>query len=171
MDSIKSRIRDVPDFPKPGIVFKDLTPVFQDAETFRSLVDSMSSHYEGQEITKIVGIESRGFILGAAMAYRMGVGLSIVRKLGKLPWDTVKQSYSLEYGTDSLEIHKDAIAPGEKVLIIDDLLATGGTAEAVIKLVKELGGEVAGIGFGVELDFLGGRKKLEPFDVFSLLHF
>ena len=171
MESIKSKIRDVPDFPKPGIVFKDLTPVFQDGETFRSLVDAMASHYEGQHIKKIVGIESRGFILGAAMAYRMRVGLSIVRKLGKLPWDTVKQSYSLEYGTDSLEIHRDALEPGEKTLIIDDLLATGGTAEAVISLVKELGGEVAGVGFGVELDFLGGRKKLEPFEVFSLIHY
>ena len=166
---LKSKIRDIPDFPKPGIVFKDLTPVLQDAEAFRVTIEGIARHYEGKQIDQVLGIESRGFIFGAALALHLGRGLSIVRKLGKLPWDTIKESYDLEYGSDQLEIHRDGLSKGQRVLIVDDLLATGGTASATVALCKRLEAEVVGVAFVVELGFLEGRKKLEGTDVFSLL--
>lgn len=171
MDSLKQKIRSIPDFPKPGILFYDVTTLLRDPEGFREAIDAMCAPYEKGSIDVIVGIESRGFILGAAMADRLGAGFVPVRKLGKLPGKTVKVSYSLEYGTDSLEMHEDAITPGQRVLIVDDLLATGGTAEAVRKLVKKLDGNVVGLAFLVELDFLPGRKKLEGENLHVVLHY
>ena len=171
MEALKQKIRSIPDFPKPGILFYDVTTLLRDPEGFRQSIDAMCAPYEKGSIDLIVGIESRGFILGAAMADRLGAGFVPVRKLGKLPGKTVKVSYSLEYGTDSLEVHQDAITPGQRVLIVDDLLATGGTAEAVRKLVKKLEGEVVGLAFLVELDFLPGRKKLEGENLHVVLHY
>ena len=171
MEALKQKIRSIPHFPKPGILFYDVTTLLRDPEGFRQSIDAMCAPYEKGSIDLIVGIESRGFILGAAMADRLGAGFVPVRKLGKLPGKTVKVSYSLEYGTDSLEVHQDAITPGQRVLIVDDLLATGGTAEAVRKLVKKLDGEVVGLAFLVELDFLPGRKKLEGENLHVVLHY
>lgn len=171
MEELKQKIRSIPDFPKPGILFYDVTTLLRDPEGFRQSIDAMCAPYAKGSIDLIVGIESRGFILGAAMADRLGAGFVPVRKLGKLPGKTVKVSYSLEYGTDSLEVHKDAITPGQRVLIVDDLLATGGTAEAVRTLVKKLDGEVVGLAFLVELDFLPGRKKLEGENLHVVLHY
>lgn len=161
MESLKHKIRSIPDFPKPGILFYDVTTLLRDADGFREAIDAMAAPYTSGEVDLIVGIESRGFILGAAMADRLRAGFVPVRKLGKLPAKTVRESYSLEYGTDSLEVHEDAIERGQRVLIVDDLLATGGTAAAVTKLVKRLGGTVVGLAFLVELGFLPGRQKLE----------
>lgn len=160
MDALRSRIRHVPDFPKPGILFYDITTLLRDAEGFRMAIDSLAQPYEGRQIDLVVGIESRGFILGAAVADRLGAGFVPVRKLGKLPSTTVRATYDLEYGTDSLEMHRDAIDRGQRVLVADDLLATGGTARATVGLVKEVGGVVAGIAFLIELVALGGRQKL-----------
>lgn len=157
---IKSRIRDVKDFPREGIVFKDITTVLRDKEAFKRSVDLLCDHYKKQKIDYIAGIEARGFIFGSALAYKLGVGFIPIRKPGKLPSKTEKVSYELEYGHDSLEIHSDAIEVGKRVLIVDDLLATGGTAEAAIKLVKKIGGVIIGIAFVVELEFLKGREKL-----------
>lgn len=157
---IKSKIRDVPDFPREGIVFKDITTVLKDPVAFRHSIDLLTKRYEKQKIDYIAGIEARGFIFGSALAYKLGVGFIPIRKPGKLPSKTEKITYELEYGRDSLEIHVDAIEHGKRVLIVDDLLATGGTAEAAIKLVKKIGGEIVGIAFVVELEFLEGRKKL-----------
>ena len=157
---IKSKIRDVPDFPREGILFKDITTVLRDPEAFKHAVNLLAKHYEKQKIDYIAGIEARGFIFGSALAYKLGVGFIPIRKPGKLPSKTERESYDLEYGTDSLEIHVDAVEPGKKVLIVDDLLATGGTAEAALKLVKKIGGVVIGIAFVVELEFLKGREKL-----------
>ena len=157
---IKSKIRDVIDFPREGIVFKDITTVLRDPHAFRDAVDLLTKHFEKQKIDYIAGIEARGFIFGSALAYKLGVGFIPIRKPGKLPAKTERVSYQLEYGTDSLEIHTDAIEPGKRVLIVDDLLATGGTAEAAIKLVKKIGGVIIGIAFVVELEFLKGREKL-----------
>lgn len=157
---IKSKIREVPDFPKEGILFKDITTVLRDPEAFTHAVDLLAKHYEKQQIDYIAGIEARGFIFGSALAYKLGKGFIPIRKPGKLPSKTERVSYDLEYGKDSLEIHIDAIEPGRKVLIVDDLLATGGTAEAAIKLVKKIGGIIIGIAFVVELEFLKGREKL-----------
>ena len=171
MDALKSKIRHVPDFPKAGILFYDVTTLLRDPEGFRQSIDAMSAPYTRGDIDLIAGIESRGFILGAAMADRLGAGFVPVRKLGKLPAKTVRESYSLEYGTDSLEVHEDAITKGQRVLIVDDLLATGGTAAAVTKLVKKLGGVVVGLAFLVELDFLPGRKKLEGERLHVVLHY
>jgi adenine phosphoribosyltransferase len=171
VDRAKSLIRDIPDFPKPGIIFKDITPVLQDAQAFGSIIDALADHYAGSHVDTIVGIESRGFILGAALAYRMKKGFSVVRKLGKLPWDTVKESYDLEYGTDTLEMHRDGVEEGQNVLIVDDLLATGGTASATVALVKKLGANVAGAAFAVELAFLSGRERLPGVDVMSLIQY
>ena len=159
-DLIKSKIRDVADFPREGIVFKDITTVLRDYEAFKHCIDLLAKHFEKQKIDYIAGIESRGFIFGSALAYKMGKGFIPIRKPGKLPSQTERVSYELEYGTDSLEIHTDAIEPGKRVLIVDDLLATGGTAEAALKLVKKIGGVVIGIAFVVELEFLNGREKL-----------
>ena len=167
-----SRVRDVPDFPEPGIAFKDLTPLLGDPEAFRFVVDAIveyASGLPGGPIGKIVGIEARGFTFAAAVAYRMGVGLVPVRKPGKLPHETVAETYELEYGTDTLEIHRDAVAPGEAVLVVDDVLATGGTAAATCRLLESVGGRVAGLAFVVELGFLEGRAKLPHYQLFSLL--
>jgi adenine phosphoribosyltransferase len=160
-DALKARIRHVPDFPKPGILFFDVTTLLRDPEGFRLAIDSMAGPFTNDGIEIVVGIESRGFILGSAVADRIGAGFVPVRKLGKLPAQTVQASYALEYGTDCLEMHRDAITPGQRVLIVDDLLATGGTANATRQLVKELGGVIAGIAFLIELAGLNGRSQLE----------
>lgn len=165
------KIRDVPDFPKPGIVFKDITPLLNDKGAFRYAIFEMRRLVAGKEIDKVVGIESRGFIIGSVLAHELGVGFVPVRKKGKLPAATVRQEYALEYGTDAVEMHKDAISSGEKVLIVDDLLATGGTSAATASLVEMLGGKIAGFCFLVELNFLRGREKLAGYDVRSLLHY
>ncbi len=171
MEELKKYIRDVPDFPKPGILFKDITPILQNGEIFKQVVDQLAERYRSQSIDRIVGIESRGFIFGAPLAYTLKKGFALVRKRGKLPWKTVRWDYELEYGTDTIEMHADAIQPGEKVLIVDDLLATGGTALATSQLVEKMGGKIIECAFVVELEFLNGRKKLENKEVFSLLKY
>ncbi|MGB9402811.1 MAG: adenine phosphoribosyltransferase [Candidatus Acidiferrales bacterium] len=171
MDSLKKMIREIPDYPKPGILFYDLTTLLQDKNGFRNMVDQLCEHYNGHKVDVVAGIEARGFIFAPALAYRLGAGFVPVRKANKLPWKTAQVTYQLEYGTDKLEIHQDAVKPGTSVLICDDLLATGGTAAAAIELVRKLGGEVAGAAFAVELNFLNGRKKLPGVDVFSLLQY
>lgn len=171
MDELKKLIREVPDWPKPGILFYDLTTLLKDARGFRTLIDKLCEHYAGQKIDIVTGIEARGFIFAPALAYRLGAGFVPVRKPKKLPSKTEKVTYALEYGTDSLEIHQDAVQKGQRVLVCDDLLATGGTASATVELVRKLGGEVAGAGFAVELTFLNGRAKLPGIDVFSLIQY
>jgi adenine phosphoribosyltransferase len=166
---LASHIRDIPDFPKPGILFKDITTLLKDPGAFEAAVQQLAAPYREREIDLVVGVESRGFIFGAAVALELDVGFIPVRKPGKLPAETVAASYELEYGTDSVEMHRDAISPGQKVLLVDDLLATGGTMEATCRLVEELEGEVAGIAFLIELTFLDGRKKLGNREVFSVL--
>jgi adenine phosphoribosyltransferase len=170
-DYLKKLIREIPDFPKPGILFYDITTLLKDGPGFRAVIDDLKEHYQGSGVDTVIGIEARGFIFAPALAYALGAGFVPVRKPKKLPSERVSVSYQLEYGTDSLEIHKDAIANGHSVLIVDDLLATGGTAEAVTKLVEQLGGKVAGAGFVIELSFLNGRRKLAGYDVFSLLKY
>ena len=157
---ITAHIRDIPDFPSPGIVFKDITPMLGHPGAFRSAIDQLAAPFADAEVAKVLGTEARGFILAAPVADRYGAGFVPVRKAGKLPWEIERQEYELEYGTDLLEIHRDAIAPGERVLIVDDVLATGGTAAATARLVEKLGGEVAGFAFLIELAFLPGREKL-----------
>lgn len=164
-------IRDVPDFPEKGIIFKDITTLLKEPEALKYVIDAMVKRYADKKIDKVVGIESRGFIFGAAVAYHLGCGFVPARKPGKLPAETIREDYTLEYGTNSLEMHTDAIKPGERVAIIDDLLATGGTAVAVAKLVERLKGTVVGIEFLIELDFLNGRDKLKDYDVNSYLHY
>jgi adenine phosphoribosyltransferase len=171
MDALKAKIRHVPDFPKAGILFYDVTTLLRDPEGFRIAIDSLSQPYQGYGISLVVGIESRGFILGAAVADRLGAGFVPVRKVGKLPSTTVKVSYDLEYGSDSLEIHQDAVEPGQRVLIVDDLLATGGTARATVDLVKKLGGTVEGVAVLIELIELNGRARLQGENVFALLQY
>jgi adenine phosphoribosyltransferase len=171
MDALKTRIRHVPDFPKPGILFYDVTTLLRDPEGFRLAIDGLSEPYKNRGIELVVGIESRGFILGAAVADRIGAGFVPVRKLGKLPSTTVRASYDLEYGSDSLEMHRDAIEPGQRVLIVDDLLATGGTAKATVGLVKQVGGQIEGLAFLIELVDLHGRKKLEGEKIQALLQY
>jgi adenine phosphoribosyltransferase len=171
VEELKSIIRDIPDFPKKGIVFKDITTLLSDGKSFHRMIDLIAHRYIGQKIDKIVGVEARGFLLGSALAYKLGVGIVLVRKPGKLPYKTIKKTYDLEYGTDTLEIHEDAFQPGERVLIADDLLATGGTVTAVVDLVEELGAELVECAFLAELDFLKGRDRLPQEKVFSLLHF
>ncbi len=170
-EPLKQLIRTVPDFPKPGILFYDITTLLKDKTGFAQLIDAFAAHYIGKDIDVVLGIEARGFIFGPALAYRLNAGFVPVRKPKKLPAPTAKVSYDLEYGTDSLEIHLDAIQPGQKVIIVDDLLATGGTMQATVQLVEKLGGEIVGIGFAIELDFLKGRTKFPGFEVFSLLHY
>jgi adenine phosphoribosyltransferase len=170
-DQLIETIRSIPDFPKKGIVFRDITTLLKDGKAFAAAVDSLYDRYKDSQIQKIVSIESRGFIMGAALAYRLGVGFVPIRKPGKLPAATIKQEYALEYGTDAIEIHKDAIAPGERVLMHDDLLATGGTMAAACRLVERLGGSIQGIAFLIELSFLNGRKHLSKYDIFSLVHY
>jgi adenine phosphoribosyltransferase len=171
MDDLKKLIREVPDYPKPGIRFYDLTTLLKDKQGFHSLIDQLCGHYEGRTIDIVAGIEARGFIFAPALAYRLNAGFVPVRKPKKLPAKTTSISYSLEYGTDSLEIHEDAVKPGQRVIICDDLLATGGTAAATAKLIEKLGGVVEGAAFAVELTFLNGRKKLPNLDVFSLIQY
>lgn len=170
-DSLKKLIREVPDFPKPGILFYDVTTLLKDRLGFARLIDALTEYYINQDIDLVIGIEARGFIFGPALAYRLNAGFVPVRKPKKLPAETVKWTYDLEYGSDTLEIHKDAIKPGQKIIIVDDLLATGGTARATAELSKSLGGDIAGLAFVVELDFLKGREKLAGYDVYSLLHY
>jgi len=167
---LASLIRDVPDFPKKGIVFKDIMPLLQDKDGLRTVIDRITERYAEAAIDLVVGVEARGFILAPAIAYRLGTGFAAVRKPGKLPYDTKGVSYELEYGTDRVEMHTDAIREGMRVLLVDDLLATGGTIGAVAKLVENFGGVVASCAFLIELDFLKGRDKLEQYDIFSLIH-
>jgi adenine phosphoribosyltransferase len=169
--SIQRAIRDVPNFPKPGIVFKDITPLLANGPLFAKTIDLLAARYQGQKVDTVLGIESRGFIVGAALAYKLGAGFSVVRKPGKLPYQTHKASYDLEYGTDTLEIHVDALAANSRVIIADDLIATGGTAAATAELVSKLGGTVVECAFIIELSFLKGREKLKKFGVFSLLQY
>ena len=169
--SIQQAIRDVPNFPKPGIVFKDITPLLANGPLFAKTIDLLAERYREKKIDAVLGIESRGFIVGAALAYKLGAGFSIVRKPGKLPYETHKASYELEYGNDTLEIHVDALAPNARVIIADDLIATGGTAAATAELVSKLGGTVVECAFVIELSFLKGREKLKKFGVFSLLQY
>ncbi len=171
MEQLKNIIRDVPDFPKEGIVFKDITTLLADAKSFQRVIDIMAHRYIDREIDLVLGVEARGFIMGSALAYKLGKGVILVRKPGKLPYKTFSTSYDLEYGTDELHIHQDAIKKGQKVLIADDLLATGGTVEAVIKLIENMGGEIVECAFLAELEFLKGKDKLKPHDVYSLLKF
>ena len=166
---LASLLRDVPDFPEPGIVFKDLTPLLADPAALRATVDALSHHAAGMGIDKVVGIEARGFVFAAAVADRIGAGFVPVRKPGKLPWATVSETYALEYGTDTLEIHADALAANDTILVLDDVLATGGTAAATCRLVERVGGRVAGLAFVVELGFLGGRAKLPDHDIISVI--
>ena len=171
VDSIADRIRDVPDFPKKGILFKDITPVLSDIDTLRASIKEMAAPFMDLEIDVVVGIESRGFIFGAPIADVLNCSFVPVRKPGKLPWKTESVSYELEYGTDALEIHEDAITEGQNILIIDDLLATGGTAEATCKLVSKLGGNIKGLSVLIELEALNGRKRLNPYNVHSLVQY
>jgi adenine phosphoribosyltransferase len=168
---LKEIIRDIPDFPKKGIVFKDVTTLLRDPVSFQRTVDLLGHRYIDKSIDLVVGIEARGFIVGAALAYKLGAGIILVRKPGKLPYKTHKASYELEYGMDELEIHQDAITKGQRVLIADDLLATGGTVSAVISLIEKLGGEIVECAFLIELNFLKGREKLKPHSVYSLINF
>jgi adenine phosphoribosyltransferase len=170
-EPLKDLVRSVPDFPKPGILFYDITTLLKDKTGFAQLIDAFAAYYIDKKVDLVLGIEARGFIFGPALAYRLNAGFVPVRKPGKLPAETVKIKYDLEYGSDQLEMHKDAIQPGQRVIIVDDLLATGGTMAATIELVKKLGGEIVGLTVAIELDFLKGRAKFPEYDVFSLLHY
>lgn len=171
VDELKSKIRDIPDFPKEGVLFKDITTLLADAAAYKRAIDRLADHYSGKTIDMIVGVEARGFIISAALSYKLGTGLVLIRKPGKLPYLTHRMEYDLEYGTDELEMHRDAIKPGQKVLIADDLLATGGTVAAACDLVEMLQGEIVGACFLVELTFLHGRDRLKGYDVFSLIQY
>jgi adenine phosphoribosyltransferase len=162
-------VRDIPDFPRPGVTFKDITPLLADAEAFRVSVDAIAERFAGVGVDRVLGVEARGFILAAPVAYRFGAGFTPVRKAGKLPWRVEAEEYALEYGTDLLEIHRDALDEGDRVLVVDDVLATGGTAAATVRLVERLGGHVVGLGFVIELAFLAGRERLAGRDVLSLV--
>ena len=170
-ESLKELVRTVPDFPKPGILFYDITTLLKDKAGFAKLIDAMAEHYIDRKVDLVLGIEARGFIFGPALAYRLNAGFVPVRKPKKLPATTVRVTYDLEYGSDTLEIHEDAIEPGQRIVLVDDLLATGGTMEATVKLVRQLGGDIAGLAFAVELDFLKGRERFPDMDVYSLLHY
>lgn len=170
-EHLKKLIREIPDFPKKGILFYDITTLLKDKLGFATLIDALAEYYLPKKVDLILGMEARGFIFGPALAYRLNAGFVPVRKAGKLPAPAARVEYELEYGTNILEIHKDAVQKGQRVIIVDDLLATGGTAEATAKLATSLGAEIAGLGFVVELDFLKGRDKLRQYDVFSLLHY
>jgi adenine phosphoribosyltransferase len=171
VEALKPLVRTVPDFPKPGILFYDITTLLKDKVGFAKLIDALAAHYIGRKIDLVLGIEARGFIFGPALAYRLNAGFVPVRKPGKLPAHVERVTYDLEYGSDTLEMHSDAILPGQRVVLVDDLLATGGTMEATIQLVKRLGGEIAGLAFAIELDFLKGRDRFTEYDIFSLLHY
>lgn len=171
MNDLKTLIREVPDFPKPGILFYDITTLLKDKSGFRGVIDGLQRHYRDAQVDVVLGIEARGFIFAPALAYALGAGFVPVRKPKKLPAECVTVTYDLEYGSDSLQMHRDAVGAGTRVLIVDDLLATGGTAAAAARMVREAGGSVAGLGFVVELTFLNGRGKLAGYDVFSLLQY
>ena len=171
MTDLSAKIRDIPDFPKRGIVFKDIMPLLADADALHETVERLGEFAEPRKPDVVLGAEARGFILGAALAYRLGCGFVAARKPGKLPWRTISAKYALEYGFDALELHADAIAQGSRVLIHDDLLATGGTARAKIDLVEQLGGTVVGLAFVIELEFLNGREKIGGYDIFSLIQY
>jgi adenine phosphoribosyltransferase len=171
MDTLKQLIREVPDFPRAGILFYDITTLLKDKTGFRGTIDALKEHYDGAHVDVVMGIEARGFIFAPALAYALGAGFVPVRKPNKLPAECAQISYALEYGSDTLEVHRDAIEKGSRVLIVDDLLATGGTARAATELVEQLGGRVAGLGFVVELTFLEGRRRLNGYDIFSLLQY
>jgi adenine phosphoribosyltransferase len=170
-DQLKAAVRDVPDFPIKGILFKDITPVLQDGKLFRQAVDAIADRHKGKNISAVVGIDARGFIFAGAVAYNLGIGLVPVRKKGKLPYKTVVTSYTLEYGSETSEMHIDSIKKGENVIIVDDLLATGGTAMAAATLVKQLGGNIAEIDFLIELSFLKGRERLKDYPVYSVIQY
>lgn len=170
-ERLKSLIRDVPDFPQPGVVFRDITPLLADPVAFSTVVDTVVVHFGRGNVDKVVGIEARGFIIAAPVAYHFNAGFVPVRKAGKLPWEAEDESYELEYGTETLEIHKDALLPGERVLVVDDVLATGGTARATARLVERLGAKVVGIACIIELTFLNGRDKLGDLDFFSIIKY
>ena len=171
MEELKKLIREVPDWPKKGILFYDITTLLKDKAGFKRLIDGLAAQYSGKQVDLVLGIEARGFIFGPVLADRLGAGFAPVRKFRKLPAETARVTYELEYGTDTLELHRDAVQPGQRVLIVDDLLATGGTGSACVQLVRELGGVVAGVAVAVELEFLNGRSKLSGVDVFSLLRY
>jgi adenine phosphoribosyltransferase len=171
LEQLRALVRDVPDFPQEGIVFKDITPLLADELAFSTVIDLIVVHFGRGNVDKVVGIEARGFILASPVAYHFGAGFVPVRKKDKLPWDTEAAEYSLEYGTATLEVHKDAVEPGERVLVVDDVLATGGTAQATAELVERIGGKVVGIACLIELGFLGGRSKLDGYDLFTLLQY
>jgi len=169
-EDLKKYVRDIPDFPKPGIMFRDITPLLADARAFAMVIDRMAEQYLGS-VDMVLGIESRGFIVGAPVAYRLGVGFTIARKPGKLPYETIDESYELEYGSAALEMHRDGIREASRVLVVDDLLATGGTASAAIKLAQKMGGQVVGCSFIIELTALGGRSRLAPVNCSSLIRY
>jgi adenine phosphoribosyltransferase len=171
MKELKEQIRNVPDFPKKGIVFRDITTLLKDGESFRQAVDALYERYKDHSVDVVVGTEARGFLLAAPLAYRLNVGVVPVRKPGKLPAETLRMEYQLEYGTDALEIHTDAISPGQRVLVVDDLLATGGTIAATCDMVEKLGGQIVAVTFLIELDFLKGRQRLGQREVWSLIHY
>jgi len=172
MQTIKSAIRDIPDFPKEGIVFKDITPLLANGDTLKKTIDTLKDRYEGKRIDRVVGIEARGFIFASALAYALGAGTVLVRKPGKLPFKTYKQSYSLEYGTDAVEIHQDAFEAGQKIVLIDDVLATGGTIAATANLIQSnFQVEIVEAAFLIELDFLKGREKIKDLPIYSMMHF
>jgi len=166
---LEKRIRLVPDFPKKGILFLDVTTVFNDAEAFKSIIDTLVEKYGKEKIDHVAGVEARGLVIAGALAYRLGCGMTMVRKPGKLPWETISESYSLEYGTNEVQMHKDAFKPGDRVLLVDDLLATGGTMKAAINLTERLGAKVVGVAFVVELQFLHGAEKLAGYDMYSMI--
>ncbi|OGR54160.1 MAG: adenine phosphoribosyltransferase [Elusimicrobia bacterium RIFCSPLOWO2_02_FULL_39_32] len=168
---LKTIIRDVPDFPKKGILFKDITTLLARPDIFKRVIDQIADHFQQKKIEKVMGIESRGFIFGAPIAYKLNAGIVPIRKKGKLPYKTVSATYALEYGTDTLEMHEDAISKGTRVLIVDDLLATGGTAKATAELVEKCGGEIVGFAFLIELEFLKGRQNLNGYDILSLIKY
>ena len=171
LDQLKALVRDVPDFPQEGVLFKDITPLLADPLAFSTVIDLIVVHFGRGNVDKVVGIEARGFILASPVAYHFGAGFVPVRKVDKLPWETEAAEYELEYGTATLEIHQDAVAPGERVLIVDDVLATGGTSRATAELVERIGGKVIGISCLIELEFLHGREKLEGYDLYTLLRY
>jgi adenine phosphoribosyltransferase len=171
LDQIRSRIRDIPDFPKAGILFRDITPLLTDGPAFRQAIDTIGDRYRERRVDVVVGVEARGFIVGSALAYKLGAGNVLVRKRGKLPYKTRQTSYDLEYGTDTLEIHEDAIRPGQRVLLVDDLLATGGTISAAAELVRQLGGDIVEVAFLIELTELKGRDRLGSLPVYSLIQY
>ncbi len=171
MDDLKRLIRDIPDFPTKGIIFRDITPLLKDGRAFKEAIDEISNHYLSERIDSVVSIEARGFIIGSAIAYRLQAGIIPVRKKGKLPWTTYQATYKLEYGVDTLEIHQDAIKPGDRVLIVDDLLATGGTVGAVIDLIERMKGQIVAIAFLIELTPLKGRERLKDYPIFSLMKY